>query len=252
MAIYTLCLVAVAHVLPPYDVERAIQVTATPDEIRIDYRFGLGEEALRDELARLDPDRVVPEDPVAAARRHMELAAKEVGERLSVQIGERRYPLELQELDLIYQHHFRASCRFRVNISDVTGRVQVRVEDRNFSKYPGHIQRAAKKRGPVFYFDTVEAPILLRADLLPVSSGEAFSPTEFVFQMERSPPRPSPVTNPTDDVATSDTTSELSSVRQDSDGHQEKRAPRASWTPTLLTAGLLLLLLLNGYFAIRR
>jgi hypothetical protein len=252
MAIYTLYLAAVAHILPPFDADRAIQVTLTPDEIRIDYRYGLGEEALREELARLDPDRVSPEDPVDAARRHMELAAEELGERLIVQIGGRRFPVELQERDFIYQHHLRVSCRYRVDIGDVTGRVQVRIEDRNFSKYPGHVQLAAKKRGAVFFFETDEAPILLRADVHSVGSGEAFQPTELVFQMERVDPDRPDEHDSTDDVAPVGNAADSVGDRRRPVDQETNRQPRRSWTPTLLAGGLLLMLLMTGFFAIRR
>jgi hypothetical protein len=257
-----LVLLTLAHVMPPRDVDRAMQVIVTPGEIRIDYRFGLGDEALVDELLRLDPDVEIPADPVEQARLHMNLAAEDIASRLHVRIGEQDYPVQFAKVDLIYQHHLRGSCHYTVDISKLTGKMQVQIEDRNFAAFPGHGQTAAKSRGFPF-FDSDQAVILLRADRFAISTGAKFRPPTIVMQLrtgdaDKGDPSvtedsgdtsndelPSDRETPTDD--------EVSGDRVSGDkGTPMPYVQDTTWTPWLIRGGMLLALLGAGVLAIRK
>ena len=255
----SILLVAIAHVMPPGDVDRAMQVVVTPDEIRIDYRFGLGEEALLDELMRLDSEIEIPADPVDRARLHMERAAEEIGTRLKVTAGDQQLTVVFDKVDLIYQHHLRAACHYVVDISDIRGRVQVRIEDGNFAAFPGFGQNAAKPRGTFPFFDTNEAPILLRAERFSISTGEKFRPPEIVVQLER---EAAEVVVETESTAASDekVVEETSKdQRRENETAKSKRDSPAglpkgqqSWTPWLVRGTMVVLLLIAGLLAFRK
>jgi len=281
---FSILLLSVAHVLPSGDVDRAMQVTVTPDEIRIDYRFGLGEKALDIELTRLAGDDDIPADPVDAARLHMELAAREIGSRLRVTVGERQLPVEFRESDLFYQHHFRAVCQFRIDISDLPGRSEVRIVDRNFAKYPGHGQIAAKPRGGFQFFDSDQALILLRADRFPISAGERFVPPEIVMYIERKsdddesssgsaqsqPNEGQPADGQAKDGQAKDGQAKDGQAKEEQAGDRRKgkidepdptsrvdprpskSAETVSWTPWLIRAMMLAAMLIAGSLAFRK
>jgi hypothetical protein len=227
------------HVLPPGDAERAIQVTVSSDAIRVDYQFGLGSDALTSELSRLSPAVIVPDDEVEAYRLHMELAAEEIGSRLVLTIGGVRHPMVLVGTDLIYKKHFRGSCQYEVDISSITGPVQVTLSDRNFPTYPGHGQLAAKKRGGLHFFDTTMAPILVRAEVYPIGSGDAFQPAELTFRFSRQPDAPAaqaPIA--AEPQAAAPTANALTT-------------PARSWTKFALLAALAVALSAAAFFAFR-
>lgn len=251
-----LVLLTFAHVMPPRDVDRAMQVIVTPSEIRIDYRFGLGDEALVDELLRLDPDVEIPADPVEQARLHMNLAVEDIGSRLRVRIGEQDYPVQFEKVDLIYQHHLRGACHYTVDISKLTGKNQVQIEDRNFSAFPGHGQIAAKPRGFPF-FDSDQAVILLRADRFAISTGAKFRPPTIVMQLgteevdTAEPDNDGDSADTADAGDTGDSGDDIPSSDREKDSEVGDKVS-GSWTPWLIRGAMLLALLGAGVLAIRK
>lgn len=259
MNVLAVLLASLSHVLPPGDAERAIGVVVLEDELLIDYRYGLGADALLAELMELGVAEV-PDDPVAAARLHMESAAESLGERLKVLINEQPVDVQWVESELIYQHHLRASCRYRVDLSSRTGPLQIRVEDRNFAGYPGHVQLAAKPRNRGMEFRSDLPPILLRAERTPIGTGVAFKPPRLTMRVVRADDDSSSGVPSAVDVAEESSTAGENATpaarvtrgrgtRQSGNRQPLDRPP--SWTPWILRLALLVALVVAGILATR-
>jgi hypothetical protein len=184
-----------AHDLPYGQVERAIQVTAYPDHVEVQYQFGMHERMIWEQLHGVEGGEERSSDEVELLDSH-ELArleteflaqvASQLASWINLEVAGERWECSNLTTELIYQHHLQFECRLRFDcpenvsfsdpsdfsdhsdLSKLSERTSLRFTDGGFSNYPGHYRVAVRGRGGVQATSDTAALLLVRAPRLPI------------------------------------------------------------------------------------
>lgn len=151
------------HVLPDETIHRNIQVVVFKDAVEITIEVGMNDETASQLGKTLDAKQDWNLTELALSKKFTRVAARPIGEKLTLTIDGEGYPLSLVDDEPAGKHHQTSRFVYRAEVSDWKETSQLKLVDANWIELKGQARVALKGKG-VKVVDSNSALLTVRAE----------------------------------------------------------------------------------------
>ena len=178
------------HVLPDETIHRNIQVVVLKDTVEVTLEVGMNDDTVIQLGKLIDAKQDWDLTELALSRQFTEIAARPIGEGLTLTIDGEQYPLSLVEEEPAGKHHQTSRFVYRASVTNWKEASQLKLVDGNWIGLKGQARVALKGKG-VRVADSNSALLVVRAE--PIELDELTEKERAEMLTIRAVIRPSPI-----------------------------------------------------------